>query len=198
MMKTQFLSSAAHFKDLPEPSLPEYAILGRSNVGKSSFINHVLEDKSLARTSKRPGKTSLANLYRIDQSMIWVDLPGYGYAKVSADEKARWSKLISDYCLRRDSLRGILWLIDIRHIGIAADIEAAQWLSKIDVPIFVVLTKADKLTRKQRLDQFERAKIFTNCPCDPTIYSVNEHESRKNFWGHFETWQNFIDSEMTE
>lgn len=196
-MKTQFLSSAAHLKDCPEPTLPEYAILGRSNVGKSSFINHVLEDKSLARTSKRPGKTSLANFYRIDQSMIWVDLPGYGYAKVSADEKARWSKLISDYCLKRDSLRGILWLIDIRHIGVAADIEAAQWLAKIDIPIFVVLTKADKLTRTQRHNQFERAKIFTNCPTDPAIYSVSEHESRKNFWDHFETWQKFIDSETT-
>jgi GTP-binding protein len=191
-MKTQFITSAAHFKDLPPPSLPEYAILGRSNVGKSSFINHVLENKTLARTSKRPGKTSLANLYQIDQTMIWVDLPGYGYAKVSAEEKARWSKLISDYCLKRDSLHGIFWLIDIRHIGVAADIEAAQWLSKIDTPVFTVLTKADKLTRKQRLEQLERAKIFTNCACDPAIYSVNEHESRKNFWDCFGGWQTFL------
>jgi GTP-binding protein len=191
-MKTQFITSAAHFKDLPPPSLPEYAILGRSNVGKSSFINHVLENKTLARTSTRPGKTSLANLYLIDQTMIWVDLPGYGYAKVSADEKARWSKLIADYCMKRDSLQGIFWLVDIRHIGVAADIEAAQWLSKIDTPVFTVLTKADKLTRKQRLEQLERAKIFTNCACDPAIYSVNEHESRKNFWDCFGSWQTFL------
>lgn len=191
-MKTQFLSSAAHFKDLPAATLPEYAILGRSNVGKSSFINHVLENKTLARTSKKPGKTSLANLYQIDESMVWVDLPGYGYAKVSADEKARWSKLIADYCLKREALKGIFWLIDIRHIGVAADIEAAQWLSKVDIPVFSVLTKADKLTRKQRREQLERAKIFSNCACDPAIYSVLEHESRKHFWEGFKTWQMFL------
>lgn len=194
-MNVQFILSAANFKDLPVATLPEYAILGRSNVGKSSFINHILENRSLARTSKRPGKTSLANLYNVNNSMIWVDLPGYGYAKVSTEEKTRWSKLIADFCTKRSSLAGIFWLIDIRHIGTAADIEAAQWLATLSAPIFVVLTKADKLTRNQCREQMERAKIFTNCQCDPVVYSVNDHQSRERFWDQFQHWRTIVEKE---
>lgn len=188
-MNAHFITSAAHFKELPAPTVQEYAILGRSNVGKSSFINHVLENKNLARTSKKPGKTSLANFFYIDESMIWVDLPGYGYAKVCRDEKKRWSKLINDYCTKRTSLAGILWLIDIRHIGTSADLEAAQWLISLSIPVFVVLTKGDKLTRNQCQKQMERAKIFTNCAGNPVIYSVNVHDARKRFWEQFNSWK---------
>jgi GTP-binding protein len=194
-MNAQFMCSAAHFRELPASGMPEYVILGRSNVGKSSFINHVLENKSLARTSKRPGKTSLANLYNVNGTMVWIDLPGYGYAKVSNDEKKRWSTLIAECCTKRDSLAGILWLIDIRHIGTTADTEAALWLSSLPAPVFVILTKADKLSRKQCQDQLERAKIFTNCQSDPVIYSVDQHESRQRFWEQFENWRASIDTE---
>ncbi|MDO5577593.1 MAG: ribosome biogenesis GTP-binding protein YihA/YsxC [Fibrobacter sp.] len=127
-----FMISAANYTDIKPSNDEEYAILGRSNVGKSSFINHVLENRNLARISKKPGKTSLANFYRVDQQMVWVDLPGYGYAKVSGGERIRWSKLIASYCEKRKNLCGIIWLIDIRHIGAKADIEAYEWLKSLD------------------------------------------------------------------
>ena len=187
-----FITSSAYYKQLPVPKGEEFAILGRSNVGKSSFINHVLEKNTLAKTSKTPGKTSLANLYQIDESMVWVDLPGYGYAKVSGDEKTRWSKLIADYCMKRPNLLGIIWLIDIRHIGIKADLEAFPWLKSLSKPIFPVLTKADKLTSSQRKQNRKKAVEIFGFYQEPVIYSVLDHSSRDRFWESFEEWRNLI------
>ncbi len=187
-----FITSSAYYKQLPTPKGEEFAIMGRSNVGKSSFINHVLENNALAKTSKTPGKTSLANLYQIDNSMVWVDLPGYGYAKVSGDEKTRWSTLIADYCTKRPNLLGIIWLIDIRHIGIKADLEAYPWLKSLFKPIFPVLTKADKLTSSQRKQKCKAAVDIFGFSQEPIIYSVLDHSSRDRFWGAFDNWRNSI------
>lgn len=184
-----FISSSAFYKELPEPQGEEYAVLGRSNVGKSSFINHVLSNSNLARVSKTPGKTSLANLYKLDDSMFWVDLPGYGYAKVSGDEKQRWSKLIAEYCEKRPNLMGLLWLIDIRHIGVKADMEAFTWLSDLGKPLFPVLTKGDKLTTNEKKKQVKAAIETFGFESEPVIYSVNEHMSRERFWDRFTQWR---------
>jgi GTP-binding protein len=185
-----FISSSAFYKELPEPQGEEYAVLGRSNVGKSSFINHVLANSNLARVSKTPGKTSLANLYKLDESMFWVDLPGYGYAKVAGDEKKRWSKLIADYCENRPNLMGLLWLIDIRHIGVKADMEAFPWLSDLGKPLFPVLTKGDKLTTNEKKKQLKAAIETFGFESEPVIYSVNDHMSRERFWDKFTQWRN--------
>ncbi len=184
-----FLSSSAYYKELPAPNGDEFALLGRSNVGKSSFINHILEKKALAKTSKTPGKTTLANFYKVDTNIIWVDLPGYGYAKSSIDEKMRWSKLIADYCEKRANLAGIIWLIDIRHIGIKADIEAFLWLNSTGAPIFPVLTKADKLNISQQKQQVKAAIEIFKFTNEPLICSVHDHSSIDKFWKKFDFWR---------
>jgi len=189
----QFIQSAAHYKELPAPAGAEYAVLGRSNVGKSTFINHALASGALARVSKRPGKTTLANLYKLDSGLYWVDLPGYGYAKASGDEKDRWSRLIADYCGKRENLAGIIWLLDIRHPGVAADMEAKAWLDSIGKPVLPVLTKGDKLSRPmQKKQSNEYCKVFGFTEV-PVIYSSLEHESRARFWGRFNGWRDLKD-----
>jgi len=190
--KAVFICSAAKYSDLPAPRVPEYAILGRSNVGKSSFINHVLGNRFLARTSSTPGKTSLANFYQVGSGMVWVDLPGYGYARTSGSEKERWSRLIASYCEKRPSLAGIIWLMDIRHIGVKNDLEAFAWLSAINQPVLPVLTKADKLNRSQRAQSSKKAKDVFCFTEEPVVYSVNEHVSREKFWDRFYVWRGGI------
>jgi GTP-binding protein len=188
----QFVQSAAHFKELPRLTGEEYAILGRSNVGKSTFINHALASGTLARVSKRPGKTTLANLYRLEERLFWVDLPGYGYAKASIAEKDRWSKLIADYCCKRDSLAGIIWLLDIRHPGIGADMEADEWLKDVGKPVLPVLTKGDKVSRAAQKKQVaEFCDVFEFAET-PIVYSALEHGSRRRFWDGFEAWRSTI------
>ncbi len=184
----QFLLSAPHFRDLPQPAGVEIGVMGRSNVGKSSFINHALENKNLARVSKKPGKTNCANLFKINHTMIWVDLPGYGYAKVSHSEKDRWSRLIRDYCMHRENLQGVIWLVDIRHVGVRADVEAFTWLGSLGLPLFLVLTKGDKLTQRESAKQQKKAETMFPCDSQPTIYSTQKHNSRQKFWNRFQAW----------
>ena len=191
----QFLTSAAFPKEFPPPDGMEFAILGRSNVGKSSFINHVLERQGLARTSRTPGKTSLANFYRIDEGMIWVDLPGYGYAKTSGSERERWSHLIRTYGEKRECLAGILWLVDIRHPGVGADMEARAWLDKIGIPVFPVLTKGDKVSRRQAAVQMRKAISVLCFTAEPVVYSTLQHASRERFWERFDAWKNDLTGE---
>jgi GTP-binding protein len=185
----QFVQSAAHFKELPKLHGEEYAVLGRSNVGKSTFINHALASGTLARVSKRPGKTTLANLYKLEEGLFWVDLPGYGYAKASIAEKDRWGKLIADYCKKRESLTGIIWLLDIRHPGMGADMEADEWLREVGKPVLPVLTKGDKISRtaqKKQIAEFHDVFGFTETPI---VYSSLEHGSRGRFWSGFDAWR---------
>src|SRR5271157_4938670 len=113
-----YKGSFARFRDLPAAQGPEYCVLGRSNVGKSSFMNRIFGEKSIAKISKRPGKTVCANLFLVDNGLTFVDLPGYGYAKIGEDENRRIGRLIREYCEGRELLRGILWLLDIRHVGL--------------------------------------------------------------------------------
>jgi GTP-binding protein len=188
----KFVQSAAHYKELPPPQGEEYAVLGRSNVGKSTFINHALASGALARVSKRPGKTTLANLYCLEKGLYWVDLPGYGYAKASIAEKDRWSKLIYDYCSRRENLTGIIWLLDIRHPGVGADMEAAGWLEEIGRPVLPVLTKGDKLSRSMRKKQAAEFRRVYGFASEPVVYSALEHGSRGSFWGGFDVFRKAV------
>ncbi|MBN1758226.1 MAG: YihA family ribosome biogenesis GTP-binding protein [Chitinispirillaceae bacterium] len=192
--EAKFLTSAAFPKDFPPPDGPEFAILGRSNVGKSSFINHVLERQGLARTSRKPGKTSLANFFRIDSTMIWVDLPGYGYAKTSGSERERWSQLIRIYGEKRECLTGILWLVDVRHPGVKLDLEARAWLDRIGVPVFPILTKGDKLTRQQAMVHSGKASKILRFTTEPVIYSTLQHASRERFWDRFTVWRQSLEA----
>ncbi|MGT2925701.1 ribosome biogenesis GTP-binding protein YihA/YsxC [Streptococcus cuniculipharyngis] len=141
------LLSAANKSHYPQDDLPEIALAGRSNVGKSSFINTLLKRKNLARTSSKPGKTQLLNFYNIDDKLRFVDVPGYGYAKVSKAERAKWGKMIEEYLVTRDNLRAVVSLVDLRHSPTAEDVQMYEFLKYYEIPVIVVATKADKIPR---------------------------------------------------
>jgi GTP-binding protein len=185
----RFICSAPHFKDMPAPENAEFCLLGRSNVGKSSFINHIFSDRNLARVSKTPGKTICANFFSVGSSMTWVDLPGYGYAKRAGAENRRITGLIRDYCANRTSLMGCIWLLDIRHPGMDADLRAGEWLSSLNRPIFTVLTKADKFGREQANAQ-ARAFAAILGSGTPLVFSIHSPGSRERFWSAFARWAN--------
>lgn len=141
------LLSAANKSHYPQDDLPEIALAGRSNVGKSSFINCLLGRKNLARTSSKPGKTQLLNFFNIDDKLRFVDVPGYGYAKVSKTERARWGKMIEEYLTTRENLRAVVSLVDLRHEPSADDVQMYDFLKYYEIPVIVVATKADKIPR---------------------------------------------------
>lgn len=147
--KAEFVTSYGLSSQLPKSDIPEIAFAGRSNVGKSSMINKIFNRKSLARVSAVPGKTATINFYSVEKKVNFVDLPGYGYAKVSKSEKERWSKLIEKYFNDDRNLRLVLSLIDMRHPPTKLDIDMVNYLIQCEVPFVIILTKADKLNKKQ-------------------------------------------------
>lgn len=143
--QARFLISNTDVKKCPAPDRPEYAFIGRSNVGKSSLINMLVGQNSLAKVSVKPGKTQLINHFIIDESWYLVDLPGYGYAKISISVKEKFQKLISNYILNRENLYCLFVLIDVRHAPQQIDIEFTTWLGENHIPFAIIFTKADKL-----------------------------------------------------
>ena len=144
------LEQVAGFKSQwPNDDLDEIAFVGRSNVGKSSFINAFLGRKSLAKTSSKPGKTRTINFYNIDKKFRLVDLPGYGYAKVSKTEKAKWDKLINEYLHDRENLKEVFLLVDIRHEPSNLDLQMYNWIIESGFTGFIIATKYDKISRNQ-------------------------------------------------
>lgn len=144
----EFVVSNSDVSKCPKNPIPEYAFIGRSNVGKSSLINMITGRKSLAKTSGRPGKTQLINHFIINNNWHLVDLPGYGYAKVSKTAKKKFQQFITDYFLRREQMAWAFVLIDIRHEPQKIDLEFMQWMGENAIPFSIVFTKADKLKPK--------------------------------------------------
>ena len=143
----EILLSAANKSHYPQDDIPEIALAGRSNVGKSSFINTLLNRKNLARTSGKPGKTQLLNFFNIDDKLRFVDVPGYGYAKVSKTERAKWGKMIEEYLTSRENLRAVVSLVDLRHDPSVDDVQMYEFLKYYEIPVILVATKADKIPR---------------------------------------------------
>lgn len=143
----EFVTSAPSLKETPEWDLPEIAMVGRSNVGKSSLINTLVNRKKLAQTSNTPGKTRLMNFYNINNAFALVDLPGYGYAKVSKTMQAQWQKHFQKYLQKRPNLAMVIQLIDARHGPQDSDEQMLAWLEQHDIPVVLVLTKMDKISR---------------------------------------------------
>jgi len=141
----EFVKSSQKWQDCPEPNMPEYAFIGRSNVGKSSLINAMMNHKDLAKTSQTPGKTQLINNFLVNESWSLTDLPGYGYARVSKSLRKDFEKLITNYILNRKNLVNLFVLVDARHTPQKIDMEFMQWLGESSVPFSIVFTKADKL-----------------------------------------------------
>ena len=142
----EFLISSADYKGCPDTELPEFAFIGRSNVGKSSLINMLMGNKSLAKTSGTPGKTQLINHFIVNEKWYLVDLPGYGYAKVSKNQREKWQKIISNYLLKRTSLTLVFVLLDSRLDPQKIDLEFINWCGENQVPFVIVFTKIDKLS----------------------------------------------------
>jgi GTP-binding protein len=147
ILTAEFVLSAALPDQLPRDRLPEIAFAGRSNVGKSSLLNALLRRKGLAKTSATPGKTRLLNCFRVNGALYFIDLPGYGYARTSADERRSWGRMVESYVTDRPTLRGIVHLLDARHDPTAQDQEMVTWLLSLRRPFLLAATKSDKLSR---------------------------------------------------
>lgn len=143
--KSEFITSSPTLKDCPDFGLDEVPLIGRSNVGKSSFINGLANRKNLAHTSNTPGKTRLINFYKLNDALIIADLPGYGYAKVSKTEQQKWQKNLEEYLLNRKEIKCVVQLIDARHDVQKNDIQMREWLEHYKFSIITVATKADTI-----------------------------------------------------
>ncbi len=183
---------------LPDNKLPEIAFAGKSNVGKSSLINALMNRKSLARTSAKPGKTQTINFYNINEEMYLVDLPGYGYAKVSEQEKAQWGKLIERYLHESKQLQAVFLLIDIRHDPSANDRMMYDWIVSQGFNPIIIATKLDKLKRSQIQKQVKAVKTGLNLVPGTVVipFSAETKQGRDEIWKLVET--EFLGKEMEE
>jgi GTP-binding protein len=154
----RFVMSNSDFQKCPPPHRAEFAFIGRSNVGKSSLINSLTFTKGLAKTSQTPGKTQLINHFMINDQWFLVDLPGYGYAKVSKEIRQKFEKMIFDYLLKRENLVCLFILVDIRHKPQNIDVEFMNRMGEAQIPFYVVFTKSDKLSQKQIHESVENYK----------------------------------------
>ncbi|MCH2663001.1 ribosome biogenesis GTP-binding protein YihA/YsxC [bacterium] len=155
--QTDFVKSVAHPSQIPSEDFPQIAFSGRSNVGKSSLINRLMNRRNLAQTSNTPGKTRLLNFYLINRNLHFVDLPGYGFAKRSKAEQKAWAELIDAYLQRSERLRGLVQLIDARHDPSGDDLEMIKWLGEANFPFVVIATKVDKISSTKKRKQLDKS-----------------------------------------
>ena len=181
-VSAKFITSAAKPTDFPPPGKPELAVVGRSNVGKSSLINALVQQDGLARTSRTPGRTRLANWFEIDNKFHLVDLPGYGYAEVKKDMRESWRPLIEDYLGKRTALAGVLLLIDIRRGVQEEELDFIPWLAERAIPVVVALTKSDKLAKHKRTLEVMKAKKDLGLKRDPIAVSAQSAEGIDLMW----------------
>lgn len=166
----------------PSINLPEIAFVGRSNVGKSSLINTLLNRKGLAKTSSVPGKTRTANFYLINKDFYMVDLPGYGFARVSKKEREGWKEVVESYFLSKRDIRGVCLVVDIRR-GIEEEEDMVlEWMSELSIPVSVVLTKSDKLSKDRKLHQLKAAANLLHSGDCIIAFSSNTREGRSELW----------------
>lgn len=192
--KAQFIKSSKGLEDAPPESLPEYAFIGRSNVGKSSLINMLTEQKNLAKTSASPGKTQLINHFEINEAWNLVDLPGYGYAKVSKKMRNEFKRMIYNYLEKRKSLIATFVLLDARHEPMKADLDFMQWLGIKQIPFVMVFTKIDKIdssTLRKNLNAYRNKMLETweFLPDSFTTSAVSQHgrDEILNYIDHINT-----------
>ncbi len=184
---TEFIKSAAKPAHYPPATLPEIAFAGRSNVGKSSLINVLVNRKSLVRTSSTPGRTQLINFFSVNDRFILVDLPGYGYAKVPLAVKKEWGPMMETYLSSRSTLSGVVLIFDIRRTPLAEDRQMLDWLRAYDIPPLLVVTKCDKVSRNERARQ---AKVIASslgvAPAELTFFSTLTREGKDEIWEKIE------------
>lgn len=180
----EIIISAVSPKQYPDTGLPEFALAGRSNVGKSSFINKLINRKAVARTSSKPGKTQTLNYYLINKMFYFVDVPGYGYAKVSKTERAKWGEMLETYFTTRTTLLHVLLMVDFRHPPTADDIQMKEFIDYYDIPYTVVATKCDKIKRGKWNQHASIIKKAMNLPSMDSliIFSSETGEGKEKVW----------------
>jgi GTP-binding protein len=184
----EFIKSATNPGNYPPPELAEIAFAGRSNVGKSSLINVLVNRKNLVRTSSTPGRTQLLNFFNINQgSFSLVDLPGYGFAKVPLSVKKAWGPMMRTYLEKRECLKAVVFILDIRRTPREEDIQMLDWLEEFEVPTIPVITKIDKLKRSQRDKQIREIAEATGLPTDAfSLFSALSKEGKEDIWERIE------------
>ena len=196
IVKSEFLMSNSTVAKCPAPDRHEYAFIGRSNVGKSSLINMLTNNKRLAKIANKPGKTQLINHFSINDSWYMVDLPGYGYAKISGTIRQEFQKMISDYILKRENLICLFVLIDSRLAPQKIDLEFMEWLGENGVPFVMIFTKVDKLSTSQRLKCMkdyheELLKKWESTPLS-FMTSAEKHLGREEVLGYLDELNNTV------
>ncbi|WP_240374686.1 ribosome biogenesis GTP-binding protein YihA/YsxC [Bacillus piscicola] len=182
--KAELMISAVTKEQYPQDGLPEIALAGRSNVGKSSFINTLVNRKNLARTSSKPGKTRTLNFYSINNTLSFVDVPGYGYAKVSKKERASWGPMVEAYLSERQTLCGVFLIIDIRHQPTSEDVQMYKYLKHFELPVVVIATKADKVSKNKRPRHVKQAKETLQMEKDDKmiLFSAETGQGKEEAW----------------
>jgi GTP-binding protein len=179
----KFVCSAVTPKQYPPAELPEVAFAGRSNVGKSALINKLLNRKKLVRTSKTPGRTQLLNFFEINGIYHFVDLPGYGYAKVPEEVRRRWRPMVETYLQGRATMRGIVLLLDIRRTPSKEDLTLFHWLQANGIEVITVITKVDKLSKNKRNKQISSIAKSLGCNAEELVqFSAISGEGRNALW----------------
>jgi GTP-binding protein len=183
-MKIEFLKSAGTSEDFPKHRIPEIALAGRSNVGKSSLVNRIAPQKPPARISKKPGCTRTMNFYVVDQRACLVDLPGYGFARVSKSERAGWADLIDEYLEDRDNLSGVVVVMDATIPPTATDLQMLDFASTLDVPVLAVATKFDRIPKAKRIPRMDAFKRGLPTGTKVLAFSAESGEGREDllFW----------------
>ncbi len=185
IQSAEFVKSAVQPEGYPPPNLPEIAFAGRSNVGKSSLINVLVNRKRLVKTSATPGRTQLLNFFRINDRICFVDLPGYGYAKVPEAVRRRWGPMVEGYLSKRSCLRGVILILDIRRTPKQEEHDLLNWLSDHRIPAKTVLTKTDKISKSRRqLRRRDVAEALAAPVEDLLLFSAKTRQGRQELWAH--------------
>ncbi len=186
--KAEIVISAVKPEQYPGEGYPEIALAGRSNVGKSSFINKMINRKNLARTSQRPGKTQTLNFYNINDSLYFVDVPGYGFAKVSKKEKEKWGRMIEEYLTISERLKGVVQIVDLRHPPSNDDVMMYDFLKHYGIPVLVVATKADKIPKGKWQKHLKIVKETLEMEADDEtiVFSAETAQGKDQAWSAIE------------
>jgi len=183
----EFITSAVKPSQYPPADMPEIAFAGRSNVGKSSLINTLVNRKRLVKTSSTPGRTQLINFFRINEAFNLVDLPGYGYAKVPAAVKRQWGPMVEAYLKQRESLQGVVLILDVRRTPASEDLNFIDWLDSYDLPVILTLTKTDKLSKNKVSQRCQAiSQTLARDPGELILFSAKTRRGKNEVWGIIE------------
>ncbi|MBN1382250.1 MAG: YihA family ribosome biogenesis GTP-binding protein [Deltaproteobacteria bacterium] len=188
IVSAKFIKSASHPSHYPEEKLPEIAFAGKSNVGKSSLINVLVRQKSLARTSNTPGRTQLINFFSVNDTYALVDLPGYGFARVPESVRKNWQPMVEAYLKSRKMLKLVILIVDARRDLSQQDLDLANWLIVNRIPFLFVLTKIDKLSKNQLNASLRKFKAISGLPEDfsPVLFSARTGQGRDILWAEID------------